>query len=476
MGTCRPVTVRLPACYTAKINLPLTCLGHSIMPAHVFLAMLSCRLRQSPALLIHRVVLILCLAPWGTITAASEPSLQTAAGKPAEAELAPFLGEPLLEAQVLFEGGNNVREPYLAIAVDGSMLAMRNYAHQLRRSTDGGRQWGEIVEVPFGFLDSNLIVDENTGDIMTVRLWDGQDRLWRSRDHGQTWQEEPVTLKPNELMKWLEQSGLKTRGTRSSGPGTYFLHANASEPGVTLRHGKYPGRLLVTATFRPQAEEHPSDREPVDAIYSCAIYSDDGGATWQVSGLFPEGYTEEAALVELHDGRIYFNSRSNDGFYDPSRVRELPPEAAQRRTAWSYDGGNTWEDLEINRVLSDGGGLHRGYGMKGGLVRLPVKDRDILLYSNADTQGGPRERLTIWASFDGGRTWPVKRLVTDGPSAYSTLAAGRPGTNTEGTIFLLFEGVEAGMYRGMQLARLNLSWVLEGERTGDGDIPPWITR
>ena len=47
-----------------------------------------------------------------------------------------------------------------------------------------------------------------------------------------------------------------------------------------------------------------------EAIFSCAIYSDDGGATWQVSGFFPEGYTEEAALVELHDGRIYYNSRS----------------------------------------------------------------------------------------------------------------------------------------------------------------------
>jgi sialidase-1 len=412
----------------------------------------------------------------GSVATSSEQEPRTAAGKPAEGELDVFLGEPLFETQVVFEGGNDVREPYLAVAVDGTVLAMRNYAKQLRRSEDGGRQWGEIVEVPFGFSDSNLIVDENTGDILSVRLWDGHDRLWRSSDHGRTWKEESITLKPNELMRWLEQTGVKPRGSRDGENGTYYLHGNASESGITLRHGKHQGRLLVTATFRPQAAEHPSDREPADAIYSCAIHSDDGGATWQVSGLFPEGYTEEAALAELHDGRIYYNSRSHAGYYDAARVRELPPEASQRRIAWSDDGGQTWEDLEICRVLSDGGGYGRGYGMKGGLVRLPVMNRDILLYSNADTQGGPREKMTIWASFDGGATWPVKRLVSEGPGAYSSLAAGRPGTAGEGTVFLLFEGVETGPYHGMQLVRFNLSWVLGGRLTEDGELPDWISR
>ncbi|MEX2567944.1 MAG: sialidase family protein, partial [Cyclobacteriaceae bacterium] len=310
-----------------------------------------------------------------------------------------------------------------------------------------------------------------------VRMWDGVDRQWRSSDHGKTWVEEEINLRPNEVMKWIEQVGLKERSTREDrgNRGKYMMHANASESGVTLRHGENKGRLIVTATFRPHAPEHPSDRNPVDAIYSCAIYSDDGGKTWQVSGLFPEGYTEEAALVELHDGWLYYNSRSGSGYYDDSLARELQPEEVLRREAWSYDGGRTWEDLRVSQVLPDGGGYHRGYGLKGGLVRLPVKDRDVLIFSNTDTGGGDREKMTIWASFDGGETWPVKRLVHEGPSAYSSLGAGRPGTPSEGMLYLLFEGGPNHPYEAMQIVRFNLSWVLEeGELTGDGEVPEWV--
>ena len=114
--------------------------------------------------------------------------------------------------------------------------------------------------------------------------------------------------------------------------------------------------------------------------------------------------------------------------------------------------------------------------MKGGLTRLPVKDRDVLIFSNADTGGGDRARMTVWASFDGGRSWPVKRLVYESFSAYSSMVAGRPGTPTEGLIFLLFEGGPEGRYSAMQAARFNLSWILEGESTGDGEVPDWATR
>ena len=133
-------------------------------------------------------------------------------GDSVETDVSAFLGRASFQQQTLFGGDQRVREPYLAVAVDGSILAMRNYAKLLRRSEDGGESWGEIQEVPFGFLDSNLIVDERSGHILSVRLWDGTDRLWRSRDHGRTWTEEKFTLKANEVMKWLERTGKKERG------------------------------------------------------------------------------------------------------------------------------------------------------------------------------------------------------------------------------------------------------------------------
>jgi sialidase-1 len=412
---------------------------------------------------------------WSGPVESSGQELLTAAGKPAEGPLSVFLGKPFFDMQVVFDDGDHVREPYLAIAVDGTLLAVRNNKKHLRRSEDGGKSWGKVIDVPITHSDSNMIVDENTGHIMSVRMWNGKDRVFRSTDHGKTWTEEETTIKPNQRMARLKKTGLKKRATKagSDKAGTYYLHANASEAGVTLRRGEHKGRLLVSATFRPHAQEHPSDRDRADAIFSCAIYSDDGGATWQVSGFFPEGYTEEAALAELHDGRIYYNSRSHSGYYDKAYARELRPDETMRREAWSNDGGQTWEDLNVSGLLPDGGGYGRGYGMKGGLTRLPVKGRDVLIFSNADTGGGDRKRMTVWASFDGAETWPVKRLVYAPHGAYSSLVAGRPGTASEGMIYLLFEGGPDGRYSAMQVARFNLSWILEGERTGSGELPQW---
>ena len=400
----------------------------------------------------------------------------SAAGKPAEGLLKPFLDKAIFDKQVVFsDEGGKVREPYLAITVDGTLLAVRSYIGKLRRSEDAGKTWGKIKDIDIRILDSNLIVDEITGDILSIRMWDGSDRIIRSKDQGKTWEDEKVTVKPSGKMDQLAESGAKVRGVKEGNKvGTYFMHANASESGITLRHGKHKGRLIISATYRPNVKEHPSDRKSSDEIISCAIFSDDRGSTWQVSEFFPDPFTEEAALVELHDGKLYYNSRSHSGFYSKTFARKLRPDEKLRREAWSDDGGQTWKNLRISQVLPDGGGYNRGYGMKGGLTRLPVKSRDVLIFSNADTAGGDRSRMSVWASFDGGQTWPVKRLVYESFSAYSSLVAGRPETPTEGKIFLLFEGGPKGRYSAMQVARFNLSWVLEGKRTGNGEVPPWV--
>ncbi|MBM3334458.1 exo-alpha-sialidase, partial [Candidatus Sumerlaeota bacterium] len=144
-----------------------------------------------------------------------------------------------------------------------------------------------------------------------------------------------------------------------------------------------------------------------------------------------------------------------------------------RYFAWSHDGGELWIGASQSPDLPDGA---RGtsYGCMGGMIRLPVGGRDILIYSNLDTDAGEmparvgastskgREKITVWASFDGGRTWPVKRLVYDGPSAYSNLGVGRTGTPSQGRIYLIFEGGPTGCYEAVQVVSFNLSWLLDG--------------
>ncbi|MGI9240846.1 MAG: sialidase family protein [Verrucomicrobiales bacterium] len=365
------------------------------------------------------------------------PAITSAESK-YEGELAPFLsGGPKFEIQQVFEGG---RFPNLAVATDGTVLAVFGKdGVRLRRSEDGGESWGdEIVIAKAGFMGGGVTVDEGSGDILAFIETSHPPaplEIYRSGDHGKTWQvQEGTEIKPDK------------QGHVPS------MHMN--DHGITLRHGDKNGRLVRPTRWygkRNSREEWPTH-------YTNAIFSDDGGTTWQASEPFPEMGTGEACIVELSDGSLYYNSRVH---------WDKRPNFTRRREARSDDAGETWDDFRIVEILPDGQ-QNRSYGCMGGLTRLAVAGRDILLFSNLETPNSTRENGTVWASFDGGKTWPVKRLANAGPSGYSSMNSGRPGTASEGWIYLM---PEAG---GAKVARFNLSWILAGDATGDGDVPGWV--
>ena len=363
----------------------------------------------------------------------------TAAGKPAEGSMRFFLGRPEFGMEQVFKGE---RFPNVVVALDGTVLATwGTKSVRVRRSEDAGATWGpEITISNPGFHGGGTLVDEATGNVFAW-VEGGHPpaplTVYRSADNGKTWEPQVAEIRKD------------VRGNVPS------MHMNDS--GITLRHGKYAGRLLRPARHYAAGNK----RSEWPNHYTTSIYSDDGGSTWETSDPFPEQGTGEATVAELSDGTLYYNSR----VHWPEA-----PKNTRRRSASSKDGGKTWQDWWVVDILPDGQ-QHRAYGCMGGLVRLPVKGRDILVFSNLDTARASRERITVWASFDGGQTWPVNRLVFDGPSAYSSMTAGRPDTPSEGWIYLHFEGGPGG---GSQVARFNLSWVLDGTMTGDGQLPDWL--
>jgi sialidase-1 len=326
-----------------------------------------------------------------------------------------------------------------------------NDGQGIRRSTDGGNTWSEIISIGRDVRGCNAVIDEATGAVLLVNP---TGYRFISHDDGLTWKREAITVLPNLI------------GHGSSEKKN--LNAFAMQPGITLTYGKHLGRLIMPVRWLP-SEELPW--RPY--IYNTAIYSDDHGKTWQTTAPFPVFGTGEAALAEISDGRILYSSREHMS-------------QGNRFFAWSYDGGERWLNYWRSKILPDGA---RGtsYGCFGGLIRLPVKDRDILLYSNVDTdkgimppidqagasRGQLRENLTVWASFDGGETWPVKKLVFAGESGYSTLGVGRPSTSSQGRIYILFDGCKNGVW-GTKVTVFNLSWLLNGEKTGNGEVPEWI--
>ncbi|MBK8052549.1 MAG: exo-alpha-sialidase [Saprospiraceae bacterium] len=342
---------------------------------------------------------------------------------------------------LLFKGE---RFPNVVVSKKGTVIATigrENFV--VKRSENGGITWSDniLVHQP-GFHGGGVISDEVSGDIL-VFMDDKHPptpgKMFRSKDDGKTWKEEPLSITPD------------SKGNMPS------LHMN--EHGIILKFGKHKGRLIRPTRYYGQG----NDVNYWDQHYTNAIYSDDRGKSWKTSEPFPVMGTGEACIEQLSDGRLYYNSRrhkSTDGL-DPR----------WRYEAWSEDGGHTWQNMNVSKVLPDGN-QYSDYGLMGGLTRISTVDGDVLVFSNIDipktadqkdlafeNRWGDRRNGAVWLSRDGAKSWPVKKVIDSGGFAYSSLYAGRPGTPTEGLIYLLYEKIENGQYVGANMAIFNLPWL-----------------
>ena len=341
------------------------------------------------------------------------------------------------------QGAEHIRIPKIVVAGDGSVLAFADGCRLMRRSEDRGATWSDVQTVQGDGrhdLGGNAVADETTGDVLIV--CPPSACVWRSSDCGKSWAREEVVIRPN----LIGHGG-------PEGPGA---GAGASEHGITLAHGEHAGRLLMPCRICPPLGNN--DQDYWQYHYNTSLYSDDGGRSWQVGEPVQSG-TGEGTLAELSDGRVYYNSRCHlavDG---------------RRRIAWSHDGGQRWVDWEVSDDLFEPGGpayykygTRPNYGCNAGLTRVPpegIGGRDVLVFSIPDNPGAVepfhgRIRMTVWMSADGAKTWPVKRLVYEGVSGYSSLTA-----DAEGTVYLLFERGETTHYQRLALARFPLCWLKE---------------
>ncbi len=341
---------------------------------------------------------------------------------------------------------------HLAVAQDGSVLLFRENREKKRievqRSTDGGKKFSAFYEVGKRFkIDAdmsddgrykgdhvgwtelaNVTIDETNGNILTFGAGlKPAPILYRSQDHGKTWKQESITIKPDKN-GWLAT--------------TY-----CTDPGVTLKYGKKRGRLLMPAQVFVGPVHKDGSRTYLNKgqgrkffaqRYGSALYSDDGGKTWNHSAPFPILGTSEPSLIELKDGSIYYNARTHS-------------RRGNKIIGRSFDGGESWKDGHEDDELFDG--PPDEYGCKGALVRLRQDDKDILIFSSPGRKD-KRDDITVRVSFDQGKSWPHRRIVKKGPGNYTWLAAGRKGTPSEGMIYLVSNKD--------WMARFNLAWILEG--------------
>jgi sialidase-1 len=288
----------------------------------------------------------------------------------------------------------------------------------MRRSTDHGRTWGPLVVIDSGFrpngdkmdfADPTPVLDQRTGTIFLVYgQWPdsgketvavGQHKVWvrSSRDHGQTWSD------PSQVK-------YATAPTETSDK-TYWRQAEPGPGnGIQLRWQDADparnGRLVIPA-------KRSGSTTPTGAVTvrPFVYYSDDHGVTWRVGGVTSGPDANEDEVVELVNGRLLLDARQEEG---PFRRRHL-----------SSDGGEGWganvpDDLAITTVDAS---MNRYSSVRDG------HDRDRILFSAPRGKGNvARANLTIWTSYDEGKSFINPVQFTDEGSAYSVVERLADGT------------------------------------------------
>jgi len=317
------------------------------------------------------------------------------------------------------EGGyHTYRIPALVISQKGTLLAFcegrRNSGADdgdidllVKRSFDQGDTWTE-QQVIWADGENTIgnpcpVVDRDTGTIWLPFCWNN-DRVFVtcSTDDGATWAE------PREI-------------TADVKPDDWTWYATGPVHGVQLSNG----RLLLPCDHRLRGPR---------VFYSHVVYSDDHGTTWQLGGTLP-AKTNECVAVEMEDGRVYLNMRSNE-------------EKNRRAVAWSDDGGETWSDATLDDALVEP--VCQGSAVRCTLATTHGKSR-ILFANPASTE---RERMTVRVSYDEGRSWPQSGVLHHGPAAYSDVA-----TAEDLTLFCLYECGKERPYETITLARFDLDWL-----------------
>ena len=328
------------------------------------------------------------------------------------------------------------RIPALAVTGAGTLIAAydarpsmadlpSHIAVVVRRSHDGGASWGErrVVRAdtaPYGFGDPSLLVDRSTGRVWLFYAASARRGFAGSATGNAA--ADPDILQAD--VSWSDDDGATWRSRRLTpeikNPVWGGMFA-ASGAGIELARGPHAGRLVQQYVVRFAGRN-----------YGASLYSDDHGASWRFGALVGPG-VDENKTVERADGTVLLNARSR-----PFRL-----------VARSTDGGASYTGLRADSQLVDPGN-------NAGIVRYDPaapaaspRSGWIVFSNTADSTR--RDDLTVRLSCDGGRTWPVRRVLVPGPAGYSTLAV-LPG----GDIGILFE---RGDYAAISFARLPLRWL-----------------
>ena len=338
----------------------------------------------------------------------------------------------------------NYRIPAVITARDGSIVAVtdkRKYNNGdlpedidilCNVSKDGGHTWTEPYTIAYGtgykqgYGDCALALTNDENGIIAAFV--GGPGFWgstptnplrmyisRSHDNGMTWSE------PEDITHFVYGAECEDE-ERKEWLGGFFGSGNG----------------LLTSTGRIMFVIAMRENNTREVVCNYAVYSDDNGQTWQVSGRASVG-GDEAKVTELVDGRILMSIRRN----------------GYRWYNISEDGGVTWQETtsEWTDIVAPAcnGDLIRYTSVNDGY------DKNRLLHSVPE--GSSRKNVTVYVSYDEGESWQTKKCIVPYNSAYSSLCV-----LPDNTIGLYVE--EAYQNEGDYCTvfyNFSLNWLTDGE-------------
>ena len=336
-------------------------------------------------------------------------------------------------------GSTNYRIPAIATATDGSLVTLtdkRKYNSTdlpedidivARRSTDGGKTWSEPVMVAQGLgrnagYGDAVIIKAKSGKLIAVFV--GGVGLWAStaanpiRTYVSTSSDNGITWTPSrDITNQIFGAGCADP-IRKQWKASFC----GSGHGLCTRSGRI---MVVGAVVEPNLG---------NSLQNYAYYSDDEGETWKVSSRAIAG-GDEAKVVELNNGDILMSSRIS----------------GNRLWAKSSDGGVTWGQRNSWADIW-------GNACNGDIIRytstLDGHSKNRLLHTLPND--ATRKNVTVFLSYDEGQTWPIKKTLCAGTSAYSSLTV-----LPDGTIGAYIEEDESIPYR-MVFVNFSLKWLTNG--------------
>lgn len=347
-------------------------------------------------------------------------------------------------------GSKYYRIPAITTAKNGTLVAITDkrwnnngdlpgkITLECRLSDDNGATWGPAIRVSGenidnGYGDASVVTDRRTGRIFT--MFNGNNGYPQSNpkdemklyfsysdDNGHTWADK-TDITPFIYGVTCIEYCESYVPTRKDWYGMFLTSGSATQ----MRDGT----IMVAAVIR---NPHSSSQE------NRAVWTHDFGKTWNISANASIVGGNEAKVFQVNDGHIVMSIR----------------QWTNLKFSHSYDGGVTWHDLtSMNDVWNpDCDADAKRYTST---IDGYEKNRIVI---TTPYDHGTRRNVSFLMSYDEGKTWPIKKSLTTGSSAYSAVTF-----DNDGGIHVMFEKTMTGQGYTQVVDSFSLEWATDGQDT-----------